>query len=69
MDEKQIEEKRKAENQGNMDPSLKIENQLVDPDMVAAHLARQRGPICNRCKERGHVAKNCPERKYVHHHT
>ena len=67
-EEKQIEEKCKVENQANMDPSLKIENQLMDPDTVAAHLARQRGPICNRCRERGHFAKNCPERKYVHHH-
>jgi hypothetical protein len=66
-EEKQIEEKRKVENQGSMDPSLKIENQPMDPDTVAAHLARQRGPICNKCKERGHIARNCPAKKYVYH--
>ena len=62
-EEKQIEEKRKIENQGIVDPSLKIENQPVDPGVVAANLARQRGPICNKCNERGHMARNCPEKK------
>ena len=39
-EEKRIEEKRKTENQRSMDPSLKIENQPMDPGVVAANLTR-----------------------------
>jgi len=61
-EEKRIVEKRKMESQGSVDLGLRNENQPVDSEMVAVHLAKPKGPICNRCKERGHIARYCPKK-------